>query len=117
MKKIYICAPVKGDQNSPEVIKCNLALASFYSKFVYEQGHFPMCPHIYIEAISGLNEGKNPSDREKALELGLEMLLMCDELWVFGRRLGNESFGMKKEIEIAHNKMMPVRYRSEYLAL
>jgi len=115
LKRVYVCSPVKGDQDNPHVIEENLARAVLYSQLVYKQGHLPICPQIYLENAAGLNESKNPTDRYEALKLGLELLIICDEVWVFGKRIGLESAGMKKEIEIARERMMPVHYRPEYL--
>ena len=108
IKRVYVCSPVKGDQDDPMIIKDNLARAVLYSKYVYDKGYFPMCPHVYIENATGLNEADNPADRKGAIRLGLEMLLLSDELWVFGCKEGEESSGMKKEIEEAKKRNMPI---------
>ena len=116
MKKIYVFSPVRGDQNNPLEIKNNIARAVMYSRFVYSQGHLPICPHIYLENATGLkSEAENPDNRRELLDLGLEMLTLCDELWVFGRRFGDESSGMRKEVVKALEKGMHVEYRNEFL--
>ena len=115
MKKIYVCSPVRGDQSNLRVIEENLARAVMYSQYVYKHGHLPICPQIYLENATGLNEAKDPRCREQVLKLGVEMLVMCDGLWVFGRRFGEESEGMKRELEVARNKGIQVRYREEFL--
>jgi hypothetical protein len=115
MKKIYICSPVRGDENNLQHLKENLAKAATYSHYVFSQGYFPICSQVYIESATGLSEARNPNDRARLLELGLEMLLMCDELWVFGRREGQESSGMKAEIAKARELKMPVHYNPAYL--
>jgi len=96
-------------------MKDNIARAALYSRDVYRAGYFPMCIQIYLEAATGLNETNNPQNRPRALELGLEFLAMCDELWVFGRREGEESQGMINEIKEARKKGIPVHYCKEYL--
>jgi hypothetical protein len=93
MKKVYICAPLKA--HGPYTIDENIRYAKGYSNWVYTFGHLPICPHIYLEPATGLKE---ESDREKLLELGIELLKLCDELWVFGDYI---SEGMKHEIEMA----------------
>ena len=115
MNKIYVCSPVRGDQNDPHVIEENLARAVMYCRVVYNEGQLPICPQIYLEAATGLNEAKDPSCRPAALKLGLEMLFLCDQIWVFGRRFGQCSDGMNKEIELARKRGMPVVYRTDYL--
>jgi hypothetical protein len=115
MKKVYVCSPVRGDQNDPTVIRQNLARAVLYSRTVYKSGCLPICSQIYLERATGLNEVKNPSCREEALIIGLELLTLCNELWVFGRREGEESEGMKNEIKQANRLALPVVYRTEYL--
>lgn len=110
MKKIYICSPVRGDQRDIMEMKDNLARATVYSRWVYSQGYFPMCPHIYLQEATGGNEIEEPSRRSELLSLGLEMLTMSDELWVFGREEGKESSGMKTEIKEACSRKMPVKY-------
>lgn len=115
MKKIYICSPVKGDHDDLRDIERNIAKAEIYSKTVYKLGHLPICPHIYLERATGLKETKDQTSRDILLNLGLELLVGCDELWVFGRTRGIESNGMKKEIEYARTNNISISYRTEYL--
>jgi len=112
MKKVYICCPVKGDQGDPDEIRNNIARSSIYSRWVYKQGFFPVCAPLYLENATGLEEETN---REELLNLGIEMLLISDEIWVFGREEGSESSGMKKEIELARTHGRPVRYITQEL--
>ena len=115
MKKIYICSPVRGDENNPAHLKQNLARAAVYAQFVFHKGYFPICSQVYLDRVTGWSEVDHPEKRDKLLELGIEMLLMSDELWVFGREPGRESSGMKAEIKKANELRMPVVYRAEYL--
>jgi len=114
IKRIYVCAPVKGDQDDSMVIRENIQRAALYSRDVSSYGFLPICPHIYLGDATGLNEVDRPGDRDKAIRLGLELLTISDELWVYGRRCGKESTGMKGEIELAFERKMPVRYRDIY---
>lgn len=86
MKKIYVCSPLSGD------IKKNIERAKEYSKFVVKQGHIPITPHIYFTQFLDDN---NKSERSIGLLMGLELMEICDELWVFGKVI---SQGMRKEI-------------------
>ena len=110
IKRVYVCSPVKGDQNSVLVIRDNLARAVLYSRYVFNRGYFPMCPQVYIENATGLNEGVCPDDRAAAIRLGLEMLFLSDEMWIFGRKEGEESQGMKREIKEAIKRNIPICY-------
>lgn len=86
MKKIYVCSPLSGD------IENNIKKAIEYSKYVVSKGHLPITPHIYFTQF--LDDNK-PKERIKGLRMGIELLKVCDELWVFGDTL---SYGMKNEI-------------------
>jgi hypothetical protein len=43
------------------------------------------------------------------MDMGLQLLELCDELWVFGPRI---SEGMKAEIELARKLGKPTKYIS-----
>lgn len=88
MKKIYVCSPLAGD------IEGNIKRAIEFSKFVTRQGCLPITPHIYCTQFL---DDTVPEERLKGLEMGIELLKVCDELWVFGSRISN---GMEKEIEL-----------------
>lgn len=104
-KFIYICSPFKGNTTR------NIRRAKEYSKWVYNQGHIPICVHIYLENATGLSEKKG--DREELLRLGKEFLYLCEELWVFG---DNISDGMDEEIKAAQKMLKKVKViqRNEY---
>ena len=53
----------------------------------------------------------SPEDREKALEFGLELLKMCDEVHVWEWEFPSE--GMKQELDLARELKIPIRYRDE----
>lgn len=46
------------------------------------------------------------------MEMGLKLVERCDELWAFGPTISD---GMKREIEHARRKGIPIRYLSEGL--
>lgn len=101
MKKlVYICSPLRGD-----VLK-NLTNAAGYCREVVEQWPdvIPIAPHIYFTQF--LNDNK-PSERSLGLEMGLALLDLCDELWVYG--IDNPSEGMKAEIEYAKEHDIEIR--------
>ena len=103
MKKIYICAPYKGN-----VIQ-NIANALGYSKWVYRTGSMPMCVHCYLELVTGLHERNG--DRDELLWLGKEIVKWCDEIWVFGKEI---SSGMNGEIEVAKEYNIPIKYIKDF---
>lgn len=96
-KLVYICAPLKGD------IKGNTEKAKNYSKIVYEMGCIPIAPQIML---SGILNDSNPTERKTALNIGLELVKHCNEVWVFS---GPPSEGMQGEIELAKERSIPVK--------
>lgn len=95
---IYICSPLRGD------IERNIQRAVGYSRFVFGMGGVPLAPHVIFTAFLDDNI---PAEREAGLELGLQLMRRCDELWVFGSRV---SAGMAMEIENARRRRMPIKY-------
>lgn len=85
-KLVYICSPLRGN-----VIK-NKNNAKRYCKQAIKQGVIPIAPHIYFTQF--LND-KIEKERKIGMESAIELLKICDELWVFGK----PSAGMQKEIE------------------
>lgn len=62
--------------------------------FVTEQGHVAFCPLMKI-----LEDGANYADsknKDRMLELANNQMTECDEVWIFGERLGGISFEEKK---------------------
>jgi hypothetical protein len=85
-KLIYICSPLAGD------IDNNIKKAIGYCKKAINEGKIPIAPHVYLTRIL---DDTIPGERETGMTYGMELLKLCDELWVFG----SPSTGMKKEIE------------------
>ena len=98
MKKVYICSPCRGDYEN------NIQRAKEYSKAATGKGCIPITPHIYLTQFM---DDTNPAERELALEMGRELVLMCDELWAFG--LYCPTAGMAAEIDLAREHGIPVR--------
>ena len=87
----------------------NIVKANYYSRFAYEKGYLPIAPHtIFPQFLSD----DNAQERKEGMLMGLQLLEMCEELWVFGPFI---SEGMKKEIEYARHRGMTTRYFSEGL--
>lgn len=94
---IYVCSPYRGD------VKLNTENACAYCRLVMKQGGIPFAPHLFF---TRLLDDSNEAERQQGLQLGLEMLKLCDELWVYG----TPSEGMRMEIDQAAHWKIPVRY-------
>lgn len=97
---IYICSPLRGETEK------NIIKAQGYCREAVElfPDVVPIAPHIYCTQF--LNDA-NPNERAVGMDLGIAMLDMCSELWVYG--IENPSEGMKAEIEYANEHGIPVR--------
>jgi len=100
-KFIYICSPVRGD------VERNIEKARTYCKRVLDIGCIPIAPHVMFD---GLLHDDIPEERIQALEIGLQLVRMCDELWVFGEKI---SSGMEAEILLANGLNIPIKYMME----
>ncbi|CAI3254757.1 hypothetical protein CIRMBP1271_02095 [Enterococcus cecorum] len=95
---IYVCSPYSGQ------VELNVAKASNYSKYVVDAGHTPIAPHLLFPQF--LNDDI-PEERNRAIQMNMEILKKCDQLWVFGKIF---SEGMKEEINFASQYMIPIQY-------
>ena len=96
--RVYICSPFRGDYDA------NTKNARFYSRHAALQlGVIPIVPHLLFPQFL---DDTVPEERALGLRFGLELLKLCDELWVYGDRI---SEGMKAEIEFAKELGIPVR--------
>ena len=99
-KIVYICSPLRFNYERNK-IKANL-----YQRYAYEKGCLPLAPHIIFPQFL---DDENKSERRAGMDMGLQLLELCDELWVFGPRI---SEGMKAEIELARKLGKPTKYIS-----
>lgn len=95
--KIFICSPYQGS------IEENKKKAAYYAKIVAKSGNVPVAPHIYFPNF--LDE-KNSNERMTGIAMGLELMDMCDEVYVFGFDITE---GMKFELDHAKETRKPVR--------
>jgi hypothetical protein len=93
--KAYICSPYR---DNPEE---NRQKALQYCRKAFEEGYLPIAPHVYFPQF--LDES---TEREQGLEMALQLLLECQELWVFGPEVTE---GMRREIEYAKKLEIPIR--------
>ncbi len=74
-KKVFICSPFRGDMEG------NARKAAAYCRMACEQGFLPVAPHLLFPQF--LNEGIE-EERRLGISMGMELLALCDEVWVFG---------------------------------
>lgn len=60
----------------------------------YEKGYLPIAPHLLFPQF--LDDEKE-EERQAGIQMGLDLLLYCDEVWVFG----GITEGMLTEIAVA----------------
>ena len=102
MKKVFISSPYRGD------VKANTEKACAYSRAAYEKGCIPVAPHLLFPLF--LNED-DEQERAAGIAMGMELMLDCDEVWVFGPA----TEGMEQEIRFAveHGKHLWFKELSE----
>lgn len=100
---VYICSPFSGD------FEKNVINARRYSRFAVMHGNLPIAPHLLFPQF--LNDA-DKDERELGLYMGSVLLSFCKEVWVFGKRI---SAGMRREINKARRKGIPIRYFNENL--
>ncbi|MBS5284216.1 MAG: DUF4406 domain-containing protein [Clostridiales bacterium] len=96
-KKVFICSPFRGDMEG------NAKRAAAYSRMACEKGYFPIAPHLLFPQF--LQEGIE-AERKLGIKMGLELLLCCDEVWVFGEA----TEGMAAEIAFATKNGKEIRF-------
>lgn len=98
---VYICSPLSGN------VEKNMTNARRYSRFAAMHGAVPFTPHIlYTQYMDDDVE----YERRLAMSMNKRMLGMCNELWVFGKRM---SPGMKEEVSFARRNGIRIRYFTE----
>lgn len=98
MRKVYVCSPLRGDY------KQNIENAKAFSKIVVERGYLPITPHIYFTQFM---DDTDATERILAIKMNIELLSICDELWIFGDKI---SKGMESEILLAERLHIPMKY-------
>ena len=103
MKKkiVYICSPYRGN------IPLHVAQAKTMCRFVLKKGAIPLAPHLYFPQF--MND-MNHTERESTMEMNMQLMELCDEVWVFGDRITK---GMSAEIFNAEMSDIHVRYFTE----
>ena len=105
MKLVFICSPYRSDNPDPhekavEILR-NIQMARTGCRIAVERGFTPFAPHLFFPQF--LSE---ETEREAGIEMGMQMLSLCTELWVLGCKVTD---GMAKEISCARELGIPVR--------
>lgn len=87
IKKVYVCSPYGGKEE-------NYLKAVDHCRYVAAQGHIPFASHVMLHGIMA----DTGEERERGLAAGLLMLIIVDEIWVFGDIITS---GMRDEINKA----------------
>lgn len=98
---VFVCSPFAG------CVKENIQNARRYSRFAYLSGYMPITPHLMYPLFL---DDKQTKERQDGMDMGLRLLDLCEELWVFGDRY---SSGMQREIAHAIARFMTIRYFDE----
>ena len=85
MKKAFICSPYRGNE------KNNVEQADKYCKQAIDAGFIPIAPHTIFPNFM---DDSVKEERKLGIEMGLELMKFCSEVWVFG----TPTEGMKSEI-------------------
>lgn len=101
---IYICSPCRGD------LEQNITKAQGYCREAAElwPDVVPIAPHVYCTQFL---DDTVPAERAVGMDMGLALLDMCDEVWVYG--IQNPSKGMRREIAYATERGIHVRDAAE----
>ena len=96
-KLIYIASPLSGD------VERNLDFARQACRYAISQDVTPFAPHLlYTQML----DDSDPAERQLGIDMGNQMLEMCEELWLCGDRI---SVGMEGERKLAESLGIPVR--------
>lgn len=97
MKKVFVCSPYRGN------IELNRQRALEYCRYAAVRGYLPIAPHLYFTQF--LSEDND--ERDLGISMGLELMDICDEVWVCGEHISD---GMRIEIEYAKSAHKPIYY-------
>lgn len=95
---VFVCSPFAGS------VQENVQNARRYSRFAYISGYMPITPHLMYPRFL---DDKQLKERLDGMDMGLRLLDLCEELWVFGDYY---SSGMQREIAHAIARFMTIRY-------
>lgn len=98
--RVFVSSPLSGD------FEKNVKNAERYCAFATKMGRAPYAPHLIN--IRWLDDNV-PSQRQAGIEIGLEYLETCSEMWAFfPNGLGEWTKGMTAERDYALKLGMPI---------
>ena len=103
---IYVCSRFRG-RTEAEVAEL-IRRARMHSRFVLSRQGVPVAPHLLYPQFL---RDSLPMERELGIRCGLKLLHQCEELWAFVS--GGISDGMRRELEEARVRKIPVRFFDE----
>ena len=92
---VQVCSAYSGD------IKHNTEMAKLYCRHIISLGYIPFAPHLFFTQFFD-----EYTERDKGMELSLNMIGVADLLAVFGE----PTEGMKLEIEFAEKIGVEVQH-------
>ena len=98
--RIFVCSPLRGD------VAANIAVAEELCRRLALRGHTPIAPHVYCTRFLRENDAV---ERELGIDIGLDLLRCCEELWF---HIGHDrvvTACMSLEIAEAKRLGIPVR--------
>lgn len=101
MKLVFVCSPYSGDE------KENVANAQKYCRFVAGCRYIPIAPHLLFPQFL---DDSDEVQRLKGIHMGLELLKLCPEMWVFTNEVTE---GMELEIQSAREQDIPVSFHDK----
>ena len=106
MKLVYICSPLRPissvEADRADELNNNIRLACDACTLAAYRGFIPVAPHIYFPQFLS---DEMDSERKMGMDMGLELLRCCSQLWVISPRISN---GMSAEIKEAQKCGIPV---------
>lgn len=104
VKRIFVCSRLRGD--TQKQYRAHVEQAMAFSRFVVNAGYgSPFTPHLLYPLFL---DDSIKLEREAGIQAGLAYLDVCDGLFVFVADDEYVSIGMKKEIQYAFDKSIPV---------
>lgn len=109
-KKVYLAVPYS--HPNPEIRQQRFEAANAMAAILLEQENFVYSPISHSHPISLYMENSN--DGNFWMENSLAFLVHCDELVVYCLPGWQESKGIKREIEFAEQREIPISYLRRY---
>ena len=97
-KIVYVASKLRGG------IEGNIEKAKEYTRYALDKGVIPITPHLFYTTV--LDDTKE-EERKLGMDIGLELLEICNEIWVFGE----VSEGMVREIKLAGKLGKKILYK------